>query len=267
MQHQYNRHASMKDALVTPVQSGSELKTFWAMHFRFDWKLGVVLLVLVCVPRFLLVLDANVRGNYNLIGLTMVLSALAPFILLNKAGRRSIGLVKTKRYSWLLIAVLSGVIASLILYWLGYVLFGTSNENWYTYIAKSYKIPQGINPQDKKVMFTIMALVGMTFSPIGEELFFRGIVHSSFARSFGDKRASFYDGLTFAMVHIAHFGLVYINNRFAIYLIPMLIWASSMFLLSLLFYFCKKKCGSLLGAIVCHSGFNLGMIYSIFYLL
>jgi hypothetical protein len=28
-------------------------------------------------------------------------------------------------------------------------------------------------------MFAIMAITGMTFSPIGEELFFRGIVHGT----------------------------------------------------------------------------------------
>ncbi len=31
-----------------------------------------------------------------------------------------------------------------------------------------------------------MAITGMIFSPVGEELFFRGIVHSSFAKSIGD---------------------------------------------------------------------------------
>jgi membrane protease YdiL (CAAX protease family) len=257
----------MKGAIREQVPSVSELRTFWTKYIRFDWTLGVILLLLVCVPRFFLVLDANVSGNYNLIGLTMVLSAIAPFVLLNKAGQRSIGLVKTRHYSWLLIAFLLGLIASLMLCWLGCVLFGASDENWYTYISKSYKIPEGINGQHKMIMFTIMAVVGMTFSPVGEELFFRGIVHSSFATSFGDKPAALYDGLAFALVHIAHFGLVYINNRFVIFLVPMLIWVISMFLLSLLFYFFKMKCGSLLGAIVCHSGFNLGMIYSIFYLL
>lgn len=257
----------MNPELTKPAQPGGELRAFWSKHFKFGWKLAVLLLLLVCVPRFMLVLDANARGNYNLIGLTMVLSAIAPFILLSKAGQRSIGLVKTGRYGWVLLAFLLGFIASLMLYWVGYVLFGNSYENWYMYIAKSYNIPEGIGGQDKRLMFTIMALVGMTFSPIGEELFFRGLVHSSFARSFGETRAAICDGLAFALVHIAHFGLVYINKELAIYPIPMLIWVLSMFLLSLLFYLCRKKSGSLLGAVVCHSGFNLGMIYCIFYLL
>lgn len=243
------------------------LRTFWAKRFNFNWKLGAILICLICVPRFILVLDANVRGNYNLIGAVMAISALAPFILLNPAGQKSIGLVKVRSYKWIGLAFIFGLVASLFLYFLGHVLYDGTYENWYAYIARSYKIPEGMSGQDRNIMFTIMALVGMTFSPIGEELFFRGIVQSSFSKSIGETWASILDGLAFALVHIAHFGLVYINQKFAFYPMPTLLWVISMFLLSLLFYMCKRKSGSLLGAIACHSGFNLGMIYSIFYLM
>lgn len=113
----------------------------------------------------------------------------------------------------------------------------------------------------------IMALVGMTFSPVGEEVFFRGIVHSSFAKSVGEKRASVVDGFAFALTHVSHFGLVYMAGELDFFVFPTLIWVSGMFLLSLLFYEFKKRSGSIWGSILCHAAFNLGMIYSIFYLL
>ena len=116
-------------------------------------------------------------------------------------------------------------------------------------------------------MFAIMAITGMTFSPIGEELFFRGIVHSSFAKSIGEKKASIVDSSAFALTHISHFGLVFINNKWDFFVIPTILWVTSMFLVSLLFYHFRKKSNSILGAILCHSAFNLGMIYCIFYLL
>ncbi len=112
-----------------------------------------------------------------------------------------------------------------------------------------------------------MAVTGMVFSPVGEELFFRGIVHSSFAKSLGNRKASIADGSAFDLTHISHFGLVFINNEWKIFIIPTLIWVLSMFLASILFYYCRKKTESILGAIICHSAFNLGMIYCIFYLL
>ena len=143
----------------------------------------------------------------------------------------------------------------------------TSFQNWYQYVEKSYKIPINISPTDRNIMFSIMAITGITFSPIGEELFFRGIIHSSFAKSIGDKKASLVDSSAFALTHISHFGLVFINNKWDFFIIPTIIWVTSMFLVSLLFYNFRKKSDSILGAIICHAAFNLGMIFCIFYLL
>jgi membrane protease YdiL (CAAX protease family) len=244
-----------------------ELRPLWNRLFSFDWKFGLFLILIVCIPRFILVLYANASGSYGYIGLVMVISALAPFIFLGKYGRKKIGITKPKKYNWLLLAFISGLIVSVMLYLLGQSLYGTSYENWYAYIAKSYKIPAGIAHKDKAILFIIMALTGMTFSPIGEELFFRGIVHASFAKSMGEKKASIVDSSAFALTHISHFGLVFINNQWKFLAIPALVWVLSMFLVSVLFFVCKRYSGSILGAIVCHSAFNLGMLYCIFYLM
>lgn len=244
----------------------NELRPFWNKIFSFNWKFGLFLIIIVCIPRFILVLNANVTGNYGSIGLIMTISAIAPFIFLSKYGRKEIGITKPKKYNWLLIAFVFGLITSVFLYFLGQTFFGNSYENWYNYIGKSYKIPTSISPNDKKILFLIMAFTGMTFSPIGEELFFRGIVHSSFAKSVGEKKASLVDGAAFALTHISHFGLVFINNKWDFFTIPTLIWVASMFLVSLLFFTFRKYSESILGAMICHSTFNLGMIYCIFYL-
>lgn len=245
----------------------SPLKPIWRNTFQFNWLFGLVLVGLVCIPRFILVLQANASGSYGAIGLVMIISAVAPFIFLTREGRKEIGITKPTNPGWLGIAFLLGLAASFALYALGQWLFGSSNENWYQYIGKSYKIPEGISASDKRLLFMGMAFAGMIFSPIGEELFFRGIVHSSFARSVGDDKASFADASAFALTHIAHFGLVFINGQWLLYPLPTLLWVLGMFLVSLLFYQCRKQSGSILGAIICHAAFNLGMIYCIFYLL
>lgn len=244
-----------------------ELRPFWNRFIQYNWKFGLFLLLIICVPRFVLVLNANETGNYSSIGLIMFISALVPFIFLNKYGRKQIGLKKTKKFHFLVLAIMFGIAGSLILYFLGEGLFGKSYENWYVYIGKSYNIPEGMLPYDKKIFFIIMAITGMTFSPIGEELFFRGIVHGSFAKSLGEKKASVIDSAAFALTHISHFGLVFIDKQWTFYIVPAIIWVLSMFLISVLFFVLKKYSDSLWGAIVCHSGFNLGMIYCIFYLL
>ncbi|MEX0287981.1 MAG: CPBP family intramembrane glutamate endopeptidase, partial [Flavobacteriaceae bacterium] len=66
---------------------------------------------------------------------------------------------------------------------------------------------------------------------------------------------------------IAHFGILFLNNTWSFYLVPTIIWVAGMFLVSLIFFKMKKLSNSIWGAVLCHAGFNLGMIYSIFYLL
>jgi uncharacterized protein len=119
-----------------------------------------------------------------------------------------------------------------ILYLIGIQLFGGSTQNWYVYIGRSYNIPELISQADKQVLFIIMAGTGMIFSPIGEELFFRGIVHGSFSKDIGDKKASIVDGSAFALTHISHFGLVFIDDQWDFYPFPTLIWVISMFIVS-----------------------------------
>jgi len=241
------------------------LRPFWNKFFNFDWKFGLFLILIVCVPRFVLVLNANATGNYSSIGLIMVLSASAPFIFLSREGQRKIGIRKPERYRWILIAFIVGLMVSIFLFLLGKGLYGNTFENWYQYIGKSYNIPKGIDATHKNMMFAIMALTGMTFSPIGEELFFRGIVHSSFEKSIGEKKASIVDSSAFALTHLSHFGLVFINATWTFFTIPAILWVSSMFLVSILFFQLRKQTGSIVGAIIGHSAFNLGMIYCIFY--
>ncbi len=242
-----------------------ELKSFWSKIFNFNWKFGLFLILLICIPRVILVLHGNVIGNMQYVGITMVIMALAPFVFLSKYGRKRIGIKRPTNNSWLLIALTIGIVFSFLLYFLGETFYGSSHKNWFNYIGKSYNIPKEIDEQSRLIMFGISALIGMTFSPIGEELFFRGIVHSSFASSIGSRKASLIDSSAFAAVHITHFGLVFHNQQWEFLLMPTLIWVLSMFVVSIFFYVCRNHSGSILGAILCHAAFNLGMTYFIFY--
>ncbi|KPM47656.1 CPBP family intramembrane glutamic endopeptidase [Jiulongibacter sediminis] len=243
------------------------LKPFWRKLFKFDWKFGFFLILLICIPRFVLVLNANQTGNYGPIGAIMLISAIVPFIFLNRNGRKEIGIIGTKNIGGLLMSLIAGLAFSFLLFIIGKAIYRGTFQNWYVYIGKSYNIPQGISGNDKLILFVTMAVTGMIFSPIGEELFFRGIVHGSFARSIGEKKASIIDSLAFSLTHIAHFGLVFISGTWHFHPFPTLIWVVGMFVVSILFFRAKSLSGSLMGAIFCHAGFNLGMIYSIFYLL
>jgi len=242
------------------------LKSFWGKLFKFDTGFGIALLLLLGIPRILIVLNANVTGNYQPVSIVFVCMWLAPFILLTKQGRTTIGLKKPLHYQWLFYAFVMGAGACLLMFMIAQWCYAHTLSNWFVYIGKSYQTAGiKLDGNNKLIYFIIYAVTSMTFSPIGEELFYRGIVHESFAVKHGERKASLWDSLAFALTHLAHFGIVYIAGGWNFLLIPALLWVAGMFLSSRIFFYCKVKSGSLFGAIMAHAGFNLMMIYLIFY--
>ena len=108
-------------------------------------------------------------------------------------------------------------------------------------------------------------MIGILFSPIGEELLYRGLAHESLATRLGNRGAALVDAGAFAVTHLAHFGIVYIAGAWTLLPLPALLWVVAMFLSSLVFYAFRVLTGSILGAIVAHAAFNLAMTYVIFY--
>lgn len=67
------------------------LRPLWNKLFRFDWVFGLALILAICVPRFMLVLNANKTANYSLIGLIMLVSAITPFVFLKIKCKQQTG--------------------------------------------------------------------------------------------------------------------------------------------------------------------------------
>jgi len=242
------------------------LRPLWHKFFRFDLVFGLILIFMLGIPRFYLVLKANVTGNYSLVAIIFLLMWLSPFFFLTKDGRRSIGMVKPANYIWLPYSFLAGAVLCFVMYFTAVFFFKHNISNWFVYISRSYQVSGNvINDSDRFVYFIIYSLTGMTFSPIGEELFYRGLVHGSFARNFGENKASIADSLAFSLTHLAHFGIVYLSGTWQFLFLPSLLWVFFMFIASRLFFLCKQKTGSILGAIFSHAAFNLAMMYLIFY--
>ena len=90
-----------------------ELKPFWNRLFGFNWKFGFFLILIVCIPRFILVLNANSSGSYGSIGLIMTISAIVPFLFLTKYGRTEIGITKPKNSNGYFTPSFSGLLQAL----------------------------------------------------------------------------------------------------------------------------------------------------------
>lgn len=78
--------------------------------------------------------------------------------------------------------------------------------------AEHSAIPPAVGSVDRAIYFAIVALIGVTFSPIGEELLYRGVAQESFAAKLDTMKAALIDAAAFALVHLTHFGVVYVNS-------------------------------------------------------
>jgi uncharacterized protein len=241
------------------------LRPFLQNLFRFGTPFGILLVLLLGIPRFIIVLQANVTRNYNLVPAVFIFMMIAPFIFLTKQGRTAIGIKKPTNYSWLLYSFLLGMATCAVIFLLTELFFGNAIGNSFVYISGSYRVPAVLTDSDRLIYFIIYSIVGMSFSPIGEELFYRGVVHGAFAADMGEQNASMIDSLAFALTHLAHFGILYISGSWTFLSLPALLWVIFMFMASMVFFFCKERSGSILGAILSHAGYNLAMMYFIFY--
>ena len=241
-------------------------RNFLAHKLRFNVVLGVLLILLFGIPRFLLVLQASSGGNYTYVSMIFVAMCLTPFLLLNKQGREKIGMVAPARPIWWLYAVLIGLGACLAVYVTGKSLFGMGTDNWFVYISRSYAASLPVDfDSHRATAFLAMSAAAVTFSPLGEELLYRGLIHECFVPTLGEGRASMVDSAAFAITHLSHFGILFVAGHWEFHFLPALLWVMLMYFASRLFFYCKYKGGSLITAFMCHAGFNLGMTYIICY--
>jgi membrane protease YdiL (CAAX protease family) len=229
-------------------------------------RTGILLLVLFGLVRVALVLQANVTGSYQAVSVVFVAMIALPWILLTKDGRQRIGLIRPVRGRWIAPAAATGAAMAVAVHGTATAAWGHSMSNPFAYIALSYSnVPAAPSEEDRLVYFIVFAVIGMLFSPIGEEVLYRGLAHESFAPQLGDRRAALIDAAAFAVTHLAHFGVVFVAGEWAFLPLPALFWVVAMFAASLVFYGFRKLTGSLVGAIVAHAGFNLAMNWIIFY--
>jgi membrane protease YdiL (CAAX protease family) len=159
-----------------------------------------------------------------------------------------------------------GILASLIMGLAANYNFDLTAENWFVYISNSYGgVPDPLSTSDRWIYFAIFALIGMTFSPIGEELFYRGLIHEMLVPQFGQKPATLIDALAFSLVHLAHFGIYPTADGWGFHPYAAFLWVGFLILTCIVFTVARQATGSIWGAVAAHAGYNLGMNAIIFF--
>jgi membrane protease YdiL (CAAX protease family) len=199
-----------------------------------------------------------------LLPLGFVLMMLTPYVLLDAAQRRAMGLALPTNTRMVFVALAAGGAAALACFAVGYGLFGVGADNWFVSIAENYRRmvdTTGWSVARLHLFFTPPALI---FSPIGEEIFFRGYLQYALERRFSARASTLAECAAFGLVHICHHGLLLAAGGIVFRPVSGSIWVLLMFGAALLFAYLRKMSGSLLPAIAAHVCFNLVMNLTIF---
>lgn len=240
------------------------LKQFWSGKGISLFAIGIAAGLLFAAVRALGTIGPQAYRFVLPAG--FIIMALMPFMFLNKKGRRRVGLIKSNAAKYYWIAIVAGAGLALVCYGLGWLLFGISDNNWFISIKNSYFRTfdtTGMLLQQLFIIFTIPALI---FSPIGEEIFFRGFLKEALTTKFSYRLAMFIDALFFALIHLFHHGIVKDQTgQLHFYPLSGFIWVLLMFVTAIAFAVLKKNSGSIYSAILAHAAFNLAMNVCIFY--
>lgn len=238
-----------------PSTSSPEFRTAFQRRLRFDVRTAVILLTAFSLVRAIVVLLASMTGQFLWVGIVFTVMIALPWILLTRRGRQRIGLVKPTRSRWMLPAALVGAAVCLIGYVLFSALWGDSPKNAFVYIGETYPpIPSGIDPA---IYYVGLAAAVASMGPIGDELLYRGVAQESFTAKLGGSNAALIVAGAFAAVHLAHFGVVYVNGAWHFIAGPAALWLFVMFAGALIFHWFRMLTGSIWGAIASHVGFTL----------
>jgi membrane protease YdiL (CAAX protease family) len=220
------------------------------------------LAVVFAASRAVGVLGPN--GLRWLLPFGFTLMALTPFLLLDRSARRAIGLARPDNPRIFAIAVVTGGAAAFACFALGYALFGNTADNWFVTIAGNYRQVMdttGWSITRLHLFFTIPAII---FSPVGEEIFFRGYLQYALERRFSARLSTIAECAAFGVVHVCHHGLILAAGGILVRPVSAPLWISLMFGAALLFAYLRKTSRSLWPAMAAHACFNLVMNITIF---
>jgi uncharacterized protein len=202
-----------------------------------------------------------------LLPLGFVLMMLMPWLLLTAPARRQIGLAHATSATWYGVAVIAGVTAASLCYVIGVMLFDRGADNWFVSVANNYRSTMNTASMDVLRLHLIFTIPALLFSPIGEEIFFRGFLQQALEEKFSATTSTLSEAGLFGVVHLCHHGLFLTAAGIGIHPVSGAIWVTLMFATALLFAWLRQRSGSLYPAMLCHAAFNATMNVWIFSML
>ena len=253
----------MKPASPLTTASPPLLRDLWIPVFGNAFRLAVLLGVLASAVRVVGMLWP--QRYFWVLPLGFTVMALTPWLFFRKEGRRRAGVRLPERPLWILRGILLGAAGALFVYWLGVTLFGVTDDNWFVSIRRAFPVTAEMAGVSTVQLFWILTIPSLIFSPIGEEVFFRGFLQQAAEERWNHRIGVIIDAGWFALVHVVHHGIVRIDGQIQVFPLSGAIWMVLIFGTGVLFAFLRHKTGSLLAPILSHAAFNLTMNYTILY--
>lgn len=234
----------------------------WRRWLPLPWAVALAVGLMLAGLRVVGVLGP-VQWRW-LLPLGFMVMAVLPWLLMTAPGRRSIGLRRATDRRFYALALGAGCAAALVCGLLGLAVFGMGADNWFISIATNYRNTldtRGLALWQLHLFFTLPACL---FSPVGEEIFFRGLLHGALQERFGPRAAAVSEAGLFGLVHVCHHGLWLAATGWAFRPVSGVLWMLLMFGTALVFSALRQRSGSLGPAIVAHAMFNATMNIFIF---
>ena len=244
--------------------TSSFLRPFWNRLAIPPWLLSLLVLAVLAAARFY---SAFGPPQARILFLVHVLVMWTlPFLFLTRQGRREIGLCRQGITPVaLVLCSLAGVVGSLFVFWIGMALYGNSPNNWCVSIRDSFQLNQMLAVMSPATAFALIALLTMSFTPIGEEFLFRGLIQQSFTLRWNPVIATLVNGFAYGLMHLLHVhGVWHDAAGFHLRLVSGALMVLLLAGLGAIFTLCRLWTGSLWCAVVAHAACNLAMISAIF---
>jgi hypothetical protein len=235
------------------------LRPFWGRLGIAPWALSLLVFAVLAAARFYAVFGPP---QFRLLFLLHVLAMWAlPWIFLNAQGRQGIGLAKPRK--WLPALALSGAagcVAGLVCFAVGWATPHDSPLNLLVSVHQGLQLEQMRTTMPLGLIFVAIGVPALVLTPVGEEIFFRGIMQQAFAQRCNGIAATLVQGVAFGIVHLQLIALSHDAMGFHFRWLAGAAMVSGGVLLAALFTFCRMRSGSLFASMAAHAACNLTMI-------
>lgn len=235
------------------------LRPFWGRLGIAPWGLSLLLFAVLAAARLC---AAFGPPQFQILFLLHVLAMWAlPWIFLSARGRHGISLCKPRK--WLLALALSGIgggIAGLLCFALGWATPHDSPSNLLVSVHHGLQLEQMRAAVPPGLIFVAIGVPALVLTPVGEEIFFRGIMQQAFAQRFNGIAATLVQGAAFGIVHLQLVALSHDAGGFHFRWLAGAAMVAGSVLLAALFTFCRMRSGLLFASMVAHAACNLTMI-------